>query len=342
MNRSGIPSFERINYLLRPRKQVERKIMIDILQSIRTEIDLSKHRYVGMGSVYFYDFILMHKWLGIDKLTSFDDSTEKKRFEYNKPYEFIEFENCSSTDFLIKYDWANNKTIVWLDYDGDIEKHAYIVNDLEIAAKNCRKNDFLFATVNAAPPLGRNYRETNGLRRKVLENFKLYISAEFLSNKYTTSIAFSNLLQNIFMNAIEKGTEYNQNKFHKLFSFAYKDGAPMYSIGGFFTDDSESVQRILKLHSKIEPDKIKIHDIDIPNLTYREKLYLDSKINTVKKQLNDCRTEVESLDLKTEDEKNIKLREALANSLDIELSPNDIENYLNHYKYFPQYYEGII
>src|SRR5690606_17462866 len=110
------PSFEKINYYLRPNKQVERKVIIDILLHFRKYVDLNKFKYVGMGSIYYYDFILIHKLLGIKKLISFDAKTTTKRFKFNKPYDFIEFQNKLSTDFLADYNWKSN-SIIWLDYD---------------------------------------------------------------------------------------------------------------------------------------------------------------------------------------------------------------------------------
>ena len=64
------PSFEKVNYLLRLKKQIERKIIIEAFQSISPIIDISEYRYFGLGSIYFADFILFHKYLNIKKMTS--------------------------------------------------------------------------------------------------------------------------------------------------------------------------------------------------------------------------------------------------------------------------------
>ena len=82
MMTKSIPSFEKINYLLRPKKQIERKIIIEILQKIQKplKIDISKYCYIGMGSIYYYDYILFHKFLGISNMVSIDDKDCKNRF----------------------------------------------------------------------------------------------------------------------------------------------------------------------------------------------------------------------------------------------------------------------
>ena len=109
-------SFEYINYMFRPKKQIERKIIIEILQELEKEIPLSKYLYIGFGSIYYYDFILFHKMLNMNKLLSIDDKSTIKRFNFNRPYDFITFENKISTNFLSEYDWKQN-SVLWLDYD---------------------------------------------------------------------------------------------------------------------------------------------------------------------------------------------------------------------------------
>ena len=107
-----VPSFEKVNYLLRPRKQIERKIIIEILQELKPFLhEFNNYVYLGMGSIYYYDYILFHKFLNLDNLISIDDKITYKRFIFNKPYDFIKFENRKSTDFLSDYEWKNNSII---------------------------------------------------------------------------------------------------------------------------------------------------------------------------------------------------------------------------------------
>jgi len=56
------PSFEKINYIFRPKKQIERKILIELFQKIQNtlNINISEYQYIGLGSIYYYDFILFH------------------------------------------------------------------------------------------------------------------------------------------------------------------------------------------------------------------------------------------------------------------------------------------
>jgi len=100
------PSFEKINYMFRPKKQIERKILIELFQKIQNtlNINISEYRYIGLGSIYYYDFILFHKYLNIRDMVSLDDKEDYNRFEFNKPFDFIIFKSMSTTSFLLNDD----------------------------------------------------------------------------------------------------------------------------------------------------------------------------------------------------------------------------------------------
>jgi len=70
-------SYEKVNYQLRFKKQIERKIIIETLHYLHC-IPIEKYHYLGLGSVYFADFILFHKYLHIKKMTSIDDKKDDK------------------------------------------------------------------------------------------------------------------------------------------------------------------------------------------------------------------------------------------------------------------------
>ena len=73
-NSKGKPSFKNINYMFRPKKQIERKIFIELFQKIQHALDtnISEYQYIGLGSIYYYDFILFHKYLKIRDMISLD------------------------------------------------------------------------------------------------------------------------------------------------------------------------------------------------------------------------------------------------------------------------------
>ena len=57
MNRTG----DKIDYSLRVQKNVERKILGDIIYTLNYFAPLEKYRYIGFGSCYYKDFLLLHE-----------------------------------------------------------------------------------------------------------------------------------------------------------------------------------------------------------------------------------------------------------------------------------------
>jgi len=333
MSRGG--SFNKINYYLRPNKQVERKIMIEIIQKLNTEISILDYSYIGMGSIYYYDFILMHKLLGLKKLTSIDNKTTPRRFEFNKPYDFISFENSTTSNYLSRHQWNRSKNLIWLDYDERFIQIDYLDTDLSYVCKNSNDLDILFVSLNSTSPKFRD-------RKQFLESNHRYISQKYNDLKYTDSQMFHLLVQDIVINKMKYFNLYNENKCIKLCSFTYKDSAPMYTLGIIFAKDASIRSRIELYHSFIDTNEDRVTQINLPNITYKEKFYLDSKIAYLSKALLKSQREIESLGITDIKEKEAKLREILDAKIEIELSPHEIENYLKNYLYFPQYYEGIL
>jgi hypothetical protein len=331
---SRTPSFERINYILRPNKQVERKMILDILSHISLSIGISEYNYIGMGSIYYYDFILMHKYLNIRKMVSIDNKSTVKRFIFNKPYDFIQFENCDTSEYLYRHSY-NEKSIFWLDYDGSIIRNEPLVKDISILGKNCREDDFYFVTIRCDSLKDDNSREN------FLNSFSKYIPPPLRVVKNTAPGNYPFLIQEILLNMLAESTEFNDNKFLKLFSFLYKDGALMYTLGGIFTSNPEELLRKNRSQMPISNSREEITEIKLPHITYKEKYYLDSNITTIEQMLryshehlsNTCYDETEYVQ---------RMEKYLSNELDFELSQSDLTNYVKNYRFVPQYYEGII
>ena len=83
-------SFEEIDFRLRPAKQIERKMICDALHRLTEFAWLDSYRYVGFGGIYFSEFVLFHKQLGIEDMISIERETDKRpRFGFNAPYKCI-------------------------------------------------------------------------------------------------------------------------------------------------------------------------------------------------------------------------------------------------------------
>jgi hypothetical protein len=326
-------SFYKINYYLRTRKQIERKIIIEILNSLP---GIRNFHYLGMGSITYYDFILFHKYLQIANMTSLDAAKTVKRFAFNKPYDFITFINANSTEFLEEYDFSANQ-LIWLDYDSQFYdfstgvKYQPIFDDISLIIANANPQTVVIVTISSKSQYSRIkgralfMSEFSGNLPHTLSDTQLVIEKDKFTDKYKY------MVQHIIIRHIEDKQKFSSIKFRKLFSFSYEDGAEMYTLGGIIDEESRisDVEKLFPGNDFINADIDHITIIDVPILTYKEKLYLDSRIFELKTGVQD----------KTDDE----IYSGLMQSLMFEMeSPNALKSYIKYCRYFPQYYEGII
>ncbi|MBW8049959.1 MAG: hypothetical protein FVQ77_06410 [Cytophagales bacterium] len=326
-----IPSFEKVNYLFRPRKQIERKIIIEILQELKGYSgfnNLQDHEYIGMGSIYYYDFILFHKFLDLEKLISIDDKITPKRFEFNKPYDFIQFHNQRSTKYLSSRSW-NSNSIIWMDYD--LELNDIVLEDFGILSQHCKGNDLLVFTIDAQGELDEDEKIAFN------DQFSEYIEPEYKKEIFFEPLLYPKLLEHICINIFKERMLYEKLAFNKLFSFTYSDRAKMYTLGGIFCKPKNTPilqNQFIRINDEII-------DIDIPLITYKEKHYLDSKIQMLQNEISNVESKLsdKNYDSNSDKEKIFVSKEL---NLKIELSLADIKSYVQFYKYYPQYYEGVI
>ncbi|MBN2066538.1 MAG: hypothetical protein JW771_07010 [Candidatus Thermoplasmatota archaeon] len=334
---SSAPSFKKIHYALRPRKQIERKIIVDILQNMPrvNGIGISDYTYTGLGSIHYYDFILFHKYLNISDMTSIDNAPCVNRFMFNKPFDFINFENKKTTDFLLKIGLSKDKhNLVWFDYDKPLLNYIFpqkkfvrnniIFDDLKLVTKSSKPFDIFIITINA-------HTASNALINADEKSRFIRYFNNVLSNHYKLPgnidiSCFTRILQNIILNHIKNSEVGNRVKFHKLFSFSYQDGSVMYTLGGIYLENNMSPPNFRNRF--ISTNEENITNIDAPILTYKEKLHLDQQIVKLSDQiLNNNEDEMEKL---------------AAKQLGFEIDCVDLKSYLEYYKYYPQYYEGIL
>jgi hypothetical protein len=260
-------------------------------------------------------------------MTSIDDKTSEKRFNFNRPYDFVKFHPLSTSDFFEEFNFKE-KVIIWLDYDIPLFRivrdrfiETTILSDLQTITERIGDGCFLIVTVNAKYPF------KPGEKLKFMDGFRAYMSPKYAKEARITEENFQFVIQDVMMNFIVEKQKFQDIKFYKLFGFNYSDGAPMFTLGGIY-GKSDRAQKLLSTVQYVRTDE-DIVAIDVPILTYREKMYLDSKISELTKK------ESSSSD-------NSDFLETL-NQLDIELeSPQSVRGYIEFYKYYPQYYEGLI
>lgn len=312
---SGRRSFEAINYMLRPNKNVERKLILSTLQRIGQKFPISDYRYVGFGSMWFSDFVLMHKVFKIsDMVTIEKERSRAKRVEFNKPFACIKVRMEEAATAL--GDVLDEKpSIVWLDYDGPLKRA--LTGDLETAIGSLASGSMVLVTVNAM---------VEQLRGNVVED-RVLGELEFLSyicetnhppstSELLTRNDFPSLAARIIHDRLRSAVLEKKPgcRYRPIWCYQYSDDAEMITVGGMITDDEDSTKLDLCALDAIPYiTQDRLYGIDLPVLTEKEKRALDKRL---------------PCDLPLD-----------PNNLEFELRPSEVEAYQRFYLEYPVFSE---
>ncbi len=265
-----------VSYDLRPAKQSERKMMVDgLLTAIGVGLPILSYRYVGMGANRFYDFIMMHRYLGISNMVSIErDAKMFERAAFNRPFQFIAVENKKVHDFLLEDRYVGN-TVYWLDYDGALD--TAITDDLMSVAGKAAVGDFVFVTVSGAPP--RRFRRRSAAER--LSDFKeLFVGlAGSLVSEDVEDASFPVAVHKILAAVFRKGfSPRREGVFRPFFRIRYADSTEMVTFGGVFDGATRSEELLNVLEDRmpfLQPRGQDLYRIRRFDLTDKERRLFD-------------------------------------------------------------------
>jgi hypothetical protein len=221
-----------ISYDLRPAKQSERRILIELLKlGGDAGLPLPSYRYVGMGANRFYDFLLIHKYVGLTNMISLEhDPDMHKRALYNLPFYFIDARYQTVADFLAS-DTAQEPTIYWFDYDGGVGGH--IVQNINDLALNAKPGDFGFVTVFGGPP--RRLSQMNSAARLAWLQDNLGAVAGGVTLSDVTNSNFPDAVHKVLMAAFTNAfASRRDGTFYPFLQVEYTDTSTMITVGGAF------------------------------------------------------------------------------------------------------------
>lgn len=251
-------SYRAINYALRPAKAIERRMLCAAFERLYPFQRIETYRYVGFGSIYFSDFQLLHRELGITNMLSIEkDVSAKACFKFNRPYKCIRLKFATSTEVLPTLSWKR-RTILWLDYNDRLNVN--ILGDIATVFLRATSGSMVVISVNAQPDTEPSkeerdlYQEATG-KPFDLGDYRLRIAKELVGEKLPVGTSgadlrgqeFARVFRDIIDSAIAEQLSIRNamlpvgKKIHyrQLFHFRYKDGAQMLTVGGILYRDAE-------------------------------------------------------------------------------------------------------
>jgi hypothetical protein len=282
MNQIG-KSYENVHYEFRPAKQVERRMLIHTFQCLMAAgFPINDYKYTGLGSIYFVDFILFHRYLGIENFLSVESSTEiVRRVRFNQPYSCVEIAIGDIAEFIPSLS-TEIQHILWLDFDHILTND--MLDAVHLAATQLSCGSILLVTVDVEPPGG----PEDGLskwnpktwRKYFIEEGKNYIWARTPISDFGRQ-RLPKVNARLIETAISKGILGRSDvSFIPLFNFIYADGHRMLSVGGMIGTGVER-QKLSSLNRRtlyfLKPSLTEEpYEIIVPKITRKERLYLDS------------------------------------------------------------------
>jgi hypothetical protein len=338
------PSYENINYDLRPAKAIERKMLCDLFHRLSSFNQLNRYQYIGFGSTYFSDFSQFHKNLGFKDLISIEkDIKNGKRFKFNIPYSCIKLLLGHSNEILPTLALENTPTILWLDYDYPLD-HT-VLEDIRTFVSSALEGSLIIVTVNA-----HQFSKT-GLSAEELKEFRFKKLIENIGErKIPLGIDGSNLnlkgLSKVYRQVIEdeintivkcrndgkQDDNPNRLYYNQLINFEYQDGAKMLTAGGIIYNGYQKPSLAASNFSQLDfyRNAESPFEINVPSLTYREIYQLESLLPN-------------GLDLSTGDIINEfgMIQDGIKNITEI-IPLEDVIQYSEVYRYFPNFRESAV
>lgn len=253
-------------------------MLLDAFQALLAQgFPLRDYHYLGMGSVFFWDYLLFHKLLGMRSLTSAEiDTGMTDRVRYNKPFRLLQIEMKPIASALETLD-REKRHVVWMDYDSIVSKS--MLADATQAGTRLGKDSICLITVDLTPPADPEYspgpKEWIEYYRTVAD--KLWNPA-WEAKDFAEASLWERVTQ-LLVSAIQSGCTGQGKALIPLFHFLYRDGDHwMMTLGGMFGGPAQ-LKRIRRsdLPSAVyyRGDFHSPYKIHVPRFTRRERFHLD-------------------------------------------------------------------
>lgn len=283
-------SFKRIDYSLRPAKHAERKMLCDLYRRVTPFSRIEDYVYVGFGSIWFSDFSLFHRSLGIKNMISIEKAaTAENRIEENKPFR-IPVIYSHSKDALPKLEWSKHH-LLWLDYDDPLSLE--MLHDMQSVASRANSGTVLTVSVqcSTAPQIAEAKDDKAADSPNALSRFINLFGPKRVPQETVEMDLYSwrlgQLSRKMLLQEVEdglstrnSGSHENQMKFKQICEIEYEDGAKMTTIVGIFYSQEEA-HLLDQCHFDtldFFPKQFKPIRINIPKLSVRELKKLESQL----------------------------------------------------------------
>ena len=307
-------SFDTVNYSLRPSKSIQRKIVFDGVCKLQSSLGLDRLIYVGFGSIWFTDFVMAHKLLGIDDMVSIEkDGIGFSRAVFNSPFATVDIKPGLSSEVLPSLygdeTFRRRPWLIWLDYDTALDES--IRDDARSVIENVPENSMFLLTFDGKE---KKYGGSSKSPSRLRDLFGGVVPDE-LSKEDCKGGRMQETLANLAIDYMKSiaADQARPGGFVPAFRAIYKDTAPMVTVGGILPAQRSApivVGVVTRTDWPCFPEK----PIVAPHLTIREAAVLQSKLPSA-----------------------TGLSRGTVKELGFDLEDDQIEAFEKYYRYYPTF-----
>jgi hypothetical protein len=266
-----------IDYRSRPAKSVERHLIIEVFRRLAPFGPLDQYSYVGFGAVEGVDMSLLHRELGIKKLTSIEhDTPNAERYRFNRPLDYVTLQFGSATDVLPTLEW-DGLTLVWLDFESSLTEAA--LRDCEDVMRRLVPGSVLVATVNCN--IGVEGR-LESIRKNLGGVETGFLREEDVAGRWGVANAQGRILRQHVEDAVTG--RHDGTKLEQLLNLQYRDGARMQTLAWLVStpalDQTVSGQCRFEELSFVRDGEAAL-ELSVPLVTQRERLALEAEASSL-------------------------------------------------------------
>lgn len=310
-----MPSFEKVNYSLRPSKSIQRGLIFDGLRAIKERLALSNPVYVGLGSVWFSDFLMAHSTLDVWDMVSIEaNDIAFERAKFNCPFATVDVRKGEAGVVIpdLKHDakYGQRPWIVWLDYDYELNES--VCQDVAFLNRNAPENSVVIFTFNAhegnyGSPVDKRRSRIIELLGRVVSDDEPKIDFKNKHGNLEKRLA-KGVIDYMVSDAVKCGRE---GGVVPAFNLRYRDGSPMVTVGGILPSKQNRAAAEELVESE-RWDYISEALIAAPNLTMLEVAHLQKLLPS-----------------------EVPLTRRAVQDLGFDLNEEQVQSFQKYYKYFP-------
>ena len=268
-----------VNFSLRHNKCIERAITFDCINMVMNQFDIRDAVYIGFGSLWFEDFIMAHRLLGIQTMISVEyHPIIFKRAQYNRPYRTVEVLEGYSADvipsLLDRSELSDRSWVVWLDHDSEMTEAK--LDELVELIRTLPPSSFLLTTFSAmGSKYGKVAERPERIRRLFGDAAPEVIDQGDCKKEDRLAQILSQSTEDMLLSKAVQSAR--RGSFVPAVNITYKDSVPMVTVGGFLpSEENHDAARTL-VAQPTWPGRVS-RLIEAPPLTTKEVQALQSRL----------------------------------------------------------------